>query len=258
MNKRLYKALRQINRFVCPYFDIKNFWQALRATPWYWSQLISYRSLTHEIVPLWELRPALKDRFASAGNLDAHYFRQDLWVASRIISTRPPVHVDVGSRFDGFVAQLSLVVPVEMVDIRPLNHGLDTVRFRQGNICSLPYPDRSVASLSSLHVLEHIGLGRYGDPLDPKGSEKALQELMRVLAPGGVLYVSVPIGRARVCFNAHRVFDPEFVIGQLSELTLVEFIGIDDHGRFLEGVDPVTLRSADFGLGIYEFNRPAV
>jgi SAM-dependent methyltransferase len=249
---------RQINRLLRPYLDLKRLGRALWATPWYLSQLRRYRALSLGDLSLIELYPALQDRFVPAAHLDSHYFRQDLWVLGRVMAARPPVHVDLGSRFDGFVAQLSLVVPVEMVDLRPLNHGLPGVRFRRGNICFLPYPDQSVASLSSLHVVEHIGLGRYGDPLDPHGPEKALKELQRVLAPGGVLYLSTPVGRARVCFNAHRVFDPEFVIGQLSELTLREFRGIDDDGRFLEGVNPVTLRGAEFGLGIYEFIRPAV
>ena len=42
-------------------------------------------------------------------------------------------------------------------------------------------------------MLEHIGLGRYGDPIDPQGTEKAATELQRVLAPGGDLYLSLPI-----------------------------------------------------------------
>ncbi|MFA4902755.1 MAG: DUF268 domain-containing protein [Desulfobaccales bacterium] len=251
------RFITRINRLLRPYIDLKGLVKALCATPRYLYQLIRYRSLTYEAVPLSDLYPALKDRFASAGHLDAHYFRQDLWVASRIMATRPSFHVDIGSRFDGFVAQLSLVVPVEMVDLRPLDHGLAQLRFQQGNICSLPYPDRSVASISSLHVVEHIGLGRYGDLLDPEGPRKALVELQRVLAPGGLLYLSVPIGRQRVCFNAHRVFDPEFILEHLNELILSDFRGIDDEGIFMEGISPITFRESEFALGIYVFTRPS-
>lgn len=248
---------RQINRILRPYLDLKGLGQALWATPWYLSQLRRYRSLTAENLWLTDLYPALQDRFAPAARLDSHYFHQDLWVAGRIMAARPAVHVDIGSRFDGFVAQLSLTVPVEMVDLRPLNHGLATVRFCQGNICSLPYPDRSVASISSLHVVEHIGLGRYGDSLDPQGPEKGLRELQRVLAPGGVLYLSVPVGRARVCFNSHRVFTPDFVIEHLKELSLSDFKGINDNGVFLKEVTPQVLENEDYALGIYEFTRPS-
>ena len=41
------------------------------------------------------------------GQLDPHYFLQDLYVARRIMADRPRFHVDVGSRLDGFMAQLS-------------------------------------------------------------------------------------------------------------------------------------------------------
>ena len=60
-------------------------------------------------------------------------------------------------------------------------------------------------------MAEHIGLGRYGDPLDPLGTRKAAAELQRVLAPGGQLLFSLPVGRPRVEFNAHRVHDPHEV-----------------------------------------------
>ena len=68
-----------------------------------------------------------------------------------------------------------------MVDICPWSLPLDTVEFRKGSILNLPFEDATVPSVSSLCVVEHIGLGRYGDPLDPYGSEKAIQELKRIV-----------------------------------------------------------------------------
>jgi hypothetical protein len=58
-----------------------------------------------------------------------------------------------------------------------------------------------------MHVIEHIGLGRYGEALDPDGDLKAIRELVRVLAAGGNLLVVVPVGRPRIQFNAHRIYD---------------------------------------------------
>src|SRR5690606_33088456 len=67
-------------------------------------------------------------------------------------------------------------------------------------------------SLSCLHALEHFGLGRYGDPLDAKGAELGIANMSRMLQPGGVLYLSTPIGRSRVEFNANWVFDPRRIV----------------------------------------------
>jgi hypothetical protein len=47
----------------------------------------------------------------------------------------------------------------------------------------------------------------------------------RVLAPGGRLYFSVPIGRVRVVFNAHRVFSPRTVLASFPSLRVVSFLG---------------------------------
>jgi SAM-dependent methyltransferase len=110
-----------------------------------------------------------------------------------------------------------------MVDIRPLALSLNTLNFRKGSILDLPFENDSVESLSSLCVVEHIGLGRYGDPLDPSGSEKAVAELCRVIRPNGHLYISVPIDdRNRVFFNAHRAFEEKYFEQLLFPLEVIE------------------------------------
>ncbi|MBK8696763.1 MAG: DUF268 domain-containing protein [Deltaproteobacteria bacterium] len=122
-------------------------------------------------------------------------------------------------------------------------------------LLSLPFADRSVPSLSCLHVIEHIGLGRYGDPLDPDGSLKALAELQRVVAPGGDFYLGVPIGRERVCFNAHRVLSPQTVLRALGELSLVEFSAVNDAGDLVRDARPEDFAKADYSCGLFHFTR---
>lgn len=194
--------------------------------------------------------PCLTDRTTETP-VEPVYFIQDTWFAGRIAQRRPAAHVDVGSAAKT-MALVAQFVPVTMVDIRPVPLTVPGFSFQAGTILALPFADRSLPSLSSLCVIEHIGLGRYGDPLDPRGSEKALAELIRVLAPGGDLYVSVPVDDAcRVYFNAHRAFTRDYVMELCAGLELVA----EQH---LYGYDVVPAYDAvrGFGTGMYHFRRP--
>ncbi len=119
----------------------------------------------------------------------------------------------------------------------------------------MPWDDEEVVSLSCLHVAEHIGLGRYGDPLDPQGTERAAAELARVLAPGGRLWFSLPVGRPRVNFNAHRVHDPREVEPLFADLRLEAFAAVDDTGAFRPDLAPGDLTDAEWACGLYRFTR---
>jgi FkbM family methyltransferase len=201
-----------------------------------------------------DLFPQLGD-WREVHELDAHYFHQDTWAANRVAENRPGRHVDVGSRID-LVGFLTAVTEVTFVDIRPLQVDIERLTCVAGSILELPFADRSLESVSCLHVAEHIGLGRYGDPLDPAGSIKAMAELQRVVAPGGHLLFSGPIGRPRTCFNAHRIHDPIAVLEHFSELELVEFAVVDDSGRFTRHLDPAAHRHLSYGCGMFLLRRP--
>lgn len=180
---------------------------------WYFSDLIRF-SFLHQNKqyrrPLSALYPCIADKTSNTP-LDAVYFFQDAWGAGQIFSYHPRQHVDVGSRVST-VGILSQFVPTTFVDIRPISVKLVGLKFKQGTILDLPFESDSVESLSSLCVAEHIGLGRYGDPLDAFGSEKAFKELWRVVAPGGHLLISVPVEEKNtVYFKAHRSFHPQYV-----------------------------------------------
>jgi hypothetical protein len=165
--------------------------------------------------------PCLLDR-TIATPLEPIYFYQDTWAAGKIFKLNPEHHYDVGSSAMT-VGIISQFVPTTMIDIRPINLKLENLSFQEGSIVDLPLPDNFVESLSSLCVVEHIGLGRYGDPIDYWGSEKAIRELKRVLKPGGNLFLSIPIdGECRVYFNAHRAFTREYVLEFFEEFELVE------------------------------------
>lgn len=197
--------------------------------------------------------PCLSDRTATSG-VDSHYFFQDRWAFARIREQGAAEHVDVGSRLD-FIGFLTTVCRVTFVDIRPFVVPVDNLDSREGSILAMPYGDASVSSLSCLHVSEHIGLGRYGDPLDPEGTAKACAELQRIVAVGGHLFFSLPVGKPRVCFNAHRIHSPARILQFFSRLTLVELSGITDDGKFVRNIDPQILAESDYACGLFHFTR---
>jgi SAM-dependent methyltransferase len=214
-----------------------------------------YRELPGAEALRWrDADPQLFDRLPSSP-YDSHYFHQDVWAARHVAEARPQRHVDVGSRVD-LVGFLTAITDVAFVDIRPLTVDVERLESIAGSVLDLPFPDRSLQSVSCLHVAEHIGLGRYGDPLDPEGTQKASAELQRVLAPGGQLLFSGPVGRPRVCFNAHRIHDPHAVRAMFPELELAEFSGVDDEGRFSSHRELSELADCRYACGMYRFTRP--
>lgn len=182
-------------------------------------------------------------------DIEPTYFYQDAWAFELIVRSHPRQHVDIGSHHK-FVALLSKVVPVTMVDIRPLSLPLKSLEFRAGSILALPYPNDSIPSVSSLCVVEHIGLGRYGDPLDPDGTDKALSELKRIVAPGGDLYVSIPLDdTTRTYFNAHRAFTEDDLLSRFQPLQVVE-------KRYIFGNEFGESLRSGFGTGCYHLRKP--
>ena len=178
------------------------------------------------------------------------YFFQDAWAFEAIFRNSPERHVDVGSHHK-FVALLSKVCPVTMVDIRPLSVQLDSLDFRPGSILDLPFPDGSLSSVSCLCVIEHIGLGRYGDELDPFGTENAARELKRVIAPAGHLYVSAPLDdENRTYFNAHRAFSEDYLLELFRPFEVLQ-------RAYIYGNQFLRERQSGFGTGCYELQAPS-
>ena len=64
----------------------------------------------------------------------------------------------------------------------------------------------NAATFSSL---EHAGLGRFGDPLDPNGDIKAVKQVHCMIKPGGIFFLGLPTSKdntSYIEFNAHRVY----------------------------------------------------
>ncbi len=223
----------------------------------YWRDLRRYRQLADpERYPITRRWPIYRDRFRRAGEL-GEYFHQDLWAARKLYAARPERHVDVGSRLDGFIAHCLVFMEIEVVDIRPLARPPAGLRFVQADAQRMAdFADGSIASLSSLHAAEHFGLGRYGDTVDPEGHITFMTALARVLAPGGRLYFSVPVGRdQKVEFNAHRVLRAATVLEVFGALDLRSFSLVRLDGTMLEDVAPGAADRVDYGCGLFEFAK---
>jgi hypothetical protein len=159
------------------------------------------------------LRPCIGDHLSLAGNITDEYFWQDLLVARRVFQMNPNCHLDIGSRLDGFIAHLASFRLVNVIDIRPLSLTIPNIRFFQIDILNSNDIEAYVKhhgqsdSISCLHVLEHVGLGRYGDPLMIEdGSRIALSNISKLIKKGGVMYLSCPVGPSLIEFNANKIF----------------------------------------------------
>jgi hypothetical protein len=199
----------------------------------------------------------------SSPAFDAHYARCDLWAASLVMQHNTFYsHMDIGSRVDGFCTHvLSQGASVMHVDIR--DPGFSWGRFfywiKDDARTLETLTDRSETSVSCLHSAEHVGLGRYGDEIDPHGMHKCMSSLARILAPGGRLYFACPIGRHRVVFNAHRIASPRWVCDTFDYfgLTLENFAAVDDADTWHPEAVPSDFESASYACGCFEFRKPA-
>jgi hypothetical protein len=234
--------------------------RALVNFPRFFRDIVRYRRMTN-LHPSFRigfinLYPCFSDYTDKAGGAKGHYFHQDLHIARKIFKRRPARHVDIGSRVDGFVAHLLTFMPVEVVDIRPIKSQVAGLSFLQGDATMLKgFSDDSLDSISTLHAAEHFGLGRYGDPINPEAPFAYMKSLSRVLAPGGRLYFSVPVGRERLEFNAHRIFAPQTILDVFQELTLISFAAVLDDGDLYTSVAPTICNDSSMACGIFEFTK---
>lgn len=237
--------------------DPRNFFNAFRGLPRY---IVSLYFFKKNYAGKLTLLPCLHDWYSEAGTIQNEYFVQDLFVARMIYMANPEKHVDIGSRLDGFVAHVASFREVEVFDIRPLTAKISGITFQQSDLMSpdfgyLEYCD----SLSCLHAIEHFGLGRYGDPINPLGYERGLTNMALLLKPGGSLYLATPIGVERVEFNANRIFDPLTIksCAEKNGLELSKLFTISQNGVAIEVDDNSdslsSLSLEDYNLGIFVF-----
>lgn len=209
-----------------------------------------------------KFHPVFNERFSESGTMKGHYFHQDLLIARKIYENNPLRHIDIGSRIDGFVAHVAVFRKIEIFDIRSLESPVKNIIYKQADLMQLPDNMRDCCdSLSSLHAIEHFGLGRYGDPIDIDGHLKAINTIHLMLKPNGKFYFSVPIGKQRIEFNAHRIFSIKYLLQILNnKFKIVCFHYVNDKGDLFENalLDKESVKrnfDCNYGCGIFELTK---
>jgi len=258
MMKVFYRFLREFG------IDFKKSFLSIKCIPYYLNDM---RKLNNQIKnnPLsqWKISsifPCLHDRFGEAGDISGHYFHQDLFVAQKIFERKPKKHVDIGSNIYGFVSHVASYRKIEVFDIRKLKIGARNIFFNRMDIMKFNKKYYKYAdSISCLHALEHFGLGRYKDNIDINGYEKGFVNITKMLKQNGIFYLSVPIGKQRIEFNAHRVFsiDEILTLARKNNLKIFGFSYVDDNGYLHKNasLNSINIKSnfgCNWGCGIFE------
>tara|TARA_B100000963_G_scaffold8671_1_gene6756 strand:- start:27213 stop:27989 length:777 start_codon:yes stop_codon:yes gene_type:complete len=236
--------------------DTKNFFLNFF---WYLKCLSKFKN-DKELFEL-DFWPIFGENKISAGSIKSHYFIQDLFVSQLIFENSPKNILDIGSRIDGFVAHVSTFREIDVLDIRPLEGKIKNINFKKHDLMNeISSLEKKYECVTCLHALEHFGLGRYGDPIDPKGHLKGIKNIHKILSKNGTCYLSFPLGRNRVEFNAHRVFSIKYIKPILeSFFTIESFSYISDDGSLFENVNiengKETNFNCNYGCSIFELKK---
>ena len=252
------KILKIINIFG---FNPKQLYLSITSIPWFIKSFIKFKRTQPENNNDFSFRflPIFNDRFESSGSLSGHYFHQDLLIAQKIFANKPTNHLDIGSSIYGFVSHVASFRKIDIVDIRDNISHSKNIFFRKFDLLNLDkkfidYYD----SISCLHVIEHFGLGRYNDNIDFNGHIKGLENIAKIIKKDGIFYLGTPVGKPKIYFNAHRVFNAHYIFRLLSPyFDLLEFHFINDEGILLNDLDfsKFDCDQYNYGCGIFILKR---
>jgi len=200
--------------------------------------------------------PCLDDQTQETG-FDRHYVYHVAWAVRIVKEINPAFHTDISSSLY-FCSTLSAFIPVRFYDYRPAKLELNNLSSAACDLQKLEFADNSIDSLSCLHTVEHVGLGRYGDPLDYDGDLKAIAELKRVVKPGGSLLFVTPVGKARIVYNAHRIYSYDQIIRYFDGFVLKEFSLVPDSaadGGLIRNASKELTDKQNYGCGCFWFEK---
>lgn len=197
---------------------------------------------------------------SDAKEFENQLFHADLLISQYIYQKKPLNHLDIGSRIDGLVAHVASYRKLDVMDIRNVNiKPHKNINFIKKDLIKIQNFDKEKKydSISSIGVIGHIGLGRYGDEIDPNGHVKAIKNICNLTIESGLIYILVPVGKKGVEFNSHRVLDPKEIINYFKEnnCELLEFNLVNDFGNLETNCDINNSENLNFGGGIFIFKK---
>ena len=201
-------------------------------------------------------KPCLDDDTMGLG-YDRQYIYHTAWAARILKEINPKEHTDISS-ISYFNTIISAFIPVRFYDFRPPTIELSNLQTGMADLTSLKFNDNSIESLSCMHTVEHLGLGRYGDNIDPEADLKAIKELTRVLAIRGSLLFVVPIGKPKIIFNAHRIYSYEQIVKYFSNLKVEEFTlipGNPEDGGLVKNPSKELTAKQEYSAGCFWFKK---
>ena len=241
---------------------LRHAFRTFRLPSWFWEDFKKYNEgsklrLITKPAEVRNLFPIIDNRTSSV-DFDPHYVYHIGWAARILAENRPNNHVDFSS-LSHFVTVCSAFLPIKHYDFRRPEFVFDGLDVGTADLTNLSFEDGALPSVSCMHVVEHIGLGRYGDNVDPEGDWKAIRELQRVTAVGGQLLFVVPVGKERVMFNAHRVYAYDTIVRAFEQMEIQEFSLISLRGtpRLIRNADPSLVQNEEYGCGCFLFTKKA-
>jgi len=256
MIKRIYKKLNLVFRLFDPIIDLRKLIFSLPNYILFFNDFIKYKKREKKFtVKFKNVYPQIHDKTKFTG-FDRHYIYHPAWAARILKETKPDFHIDISSSLH-FCSIVSAFIPVKFYDFRPANIELSNLSSEHADLTNLPFESNSIKSLSCMHTVEHIGLGRYGDPVEPDGDIKAISELKRVLTPNGNLLFVVPLGKPKIMYNAHRIYSYKQIIDYFKGFELSDFSLVPDDKKlgFILNASKGLADAQNYGCGCFWFKK---
>lgn len=249
--------LRKINNYfnfiginLVKLFYLKNLFKYLR-------QYLLFKKLGGKVKSFY---PILDDFNDNSGVVKNQLFHSDLLTSQKVYHKKPLKHLDIGSRIDGVVAQIASYRNLDVLDIRDLeikpHKNINFLKQDLTNILNVS-DNEKYDSISSIGCLAHIGLGRYGDNIDPEGYKKGIEAISKLAKEKCYVYVLTPVGKESVEFNAHNIFDAKKLIREfeINNFVLKEFHLINDDGELILNSKIEDSINLNFGGGYFVFQK---